>query len=91
MAVVHRSRSYAMLQVLRALLILGGAFCILVGVVMLLSLSGRRESEFGIQFLSACSAFGASVWMFVISELIQLAIHVADDIYRLRMIGEKHD
>lgn len=83
----QKTRGYGLLGVCEAFFFLNAIICIFVGVLATLAMLGGETSQQIPNFLGAAFFFGWALASFAIGGLIRLAVHVADDLYMLRLIA----
>lgn len=81
-----KTRGYLPLTVCSMLLVVFGCLYFLSGILALLNISSRSGSDMEVALTMAGLSFVLSLVSFTFALLVQLAIHVADDLYMLRLL-----
>lgn len=81
-----KTRGYTDLGICTVFLYLGAGVCFLTAIAFVMGASGNEGRYFAEAFLSACAALGVCLAYIAIAGLIRLLIHIADDLYMLRLL-----
>lgn len=88
LAVTQHKRKYGDLNVFAIFLYLAAGISATVGVLLLLSAGAREGQYFAESVMYACMAFGVGLGYVGVAAFIRLAVHIADDVYMMRLIAQ---
>lgn len=84
----QKTRGYSDLNVYTALMLLAGVLYMLGGLLNVLAALAARSSELSFAHIGgAMLSFSLALACFALAGLIRLAVHVADDLYMLRLLA----
>lgn len=87
-SMTQKTRGYSGLNICTVFVLLAGILYIFGGLLNVLAALAARSSELSFAHIGgAVLAFSLALICFAFAALIRLAIHVADDLYMLRLIA----